>query len=82
MTRRTSVFAVSVQGAQYDNVALSGNIGNKLQMVDSQSLPEYQLKRDVLIGVIVTLLSKWKVNLGNFPAASETGTPCIDIKTL
>ena len=26
-------------------------------------------------------LIKWKVNLGNFPADSETGTPCIDIKT-
>ena len=49
-------------------------------MADSQSPPENQLKRDVLVWV-TSLLIKWKVNLGNFPADFEAGTPCIDIKT-
>ena len=34
-----------------------------------------------LFELTTTLLIKWKVNLRNFPANSETGTPCIDIKT-
>ena len=50
-------------------------------MADLQSLAENELKRNVLIWVTATLLIKWKVNLGNFPVDSETGTPCIDIKT-
>ena len=50
-------------------------------MADSQSPPENQLKQHVLVWVNATLLIKWKVNLGNFPADFETGTPCIDIKS-
>ena len=47
----------------------------KFKMADWQSPPENQLKRHVLVWVTAALLIKWKVNLGNFPANSETGTP-------
>ena len=58
----------------------SANMRKKLKMADSQSPPEIDWK-NVLVWVIALLLIKWKVSLGNFPAGSETGSPCIDIKT-
>ena len=51
------------------------------KMGDSQSPPENQLKRHVLVWVTATLSIKWKVNLGNLPADSEAGTLCIGIQT-
>ena len=59
----------------------SANMRKNSKPADSQSPPENQLKRHVFVGSTVTLLIKWKVNLGNFPADSEIRTPCIDIKT-
>ena len=53
----------------------------KFKMADSQSPPGYELKLLVLVWVTAALLIKWEVNLGNFSTGSETGTPCIDIKT-
>ena len=50
-------------------------------MADSQSPLENQLNQNGLVWVTATLLIKWKVKLVNFPAESETETPCIDIKT-
>ena len=49
------------------------------KMADSQGLPENQLKRHVLVWVTATFLIKWKVDLGNLPADSETITHCIDL---
>ena len=66
-----------MQGAQHDNIPLQ----SKFKMTDLQILPENQLKPNVLVLVTSTLLTKWKVNLGNFPADSEIETPCISIKT-
>ena len=77
----TSIFAVSMQGAQYDNIPLQCKFEKKIKIADSQSLPENQLKQLVLAWTMATLLIKWKEDLGSFSAASETGTSCIDIKT-
>ena len=81
LAARTSIIAVSVEGAQYDNIALQCKYEKKFKMADSQSSPENQQKRHVLVWVTATLLIKWKVNLRTFHADSETGTPCIDMKT-
>ena len=80
LTTSTLIFTVSVQRTQYNNIALQCKYEKKFKMTDFQSAPESQLKRHVLIWVRATLLIKWKVNLGNFPAESETGTPFIDIE--
>ena len=82
LAARTSIFTVSVQRAQYDNIALQWKYEKKLKMADLQSPPENQLKRHAPVWVTATLLIKWKVNLGNFRVGSETGTPWIDIKIL
>ena len=75
LATRNLIFTVSVQGAQYDNIALQGKYEKKFKMADWQSPPENQLKRHVLVWVTAALLIKWKVNLGNFPTNSETGPP-------
>ena len=41
----------------------SANMRKKFKMSDSQSPPENQLKRHVLVWVTATLLIRWKVNL-------------------
>ena len=42
----------------------SANMKKKFQKADSQSPPENQLKRYILILVTSALLIKWEVNLG------------------
>ena len=78
---RTTTFVESVQGVQYDNIALQCKYEKKIQRAHSQSSQENQLKQLVLVWITATLLIKWKLNLRNLPVDSETGTPCIDIKT-
>ena len=59
----------------------SANMRKKFEMADTKGPPESQLKRHILVWATATHLMKWKVNLGNFSADSETETPFIDIKT-
>ena len=50
-----SIFAVSVQGGQYDNIALQWEYEEKIKMADSQIPPENQLKWHVLVWVSVII---------------------------
>ena len=74
LATRTSIFAASV-------LHCSANMRKKFKITDSQRQPENQLKQHVLVWATATLLIRWKLNSVNLSANSETGTPCIDIKT-
>ena len=50
-------------------------------MADSQRSLENQLKRQILVCAKASLLIKWKVDLGDFPADPDTEVHCINIKT-
>ena len=75
-----SVFVVSVQGAQYDNTALQWKYEKKIQNVWFTK-PAWKSAETTCSRLSHgnTFDFKWKINLGNIPAVSETETPCTDI---
>ena len=85
LATRMSIFAISVQRHNKTTLHICKYAvqvwEKKFKMADSQSQPENKLKRHVLVWVKVALLINRKVNLGNFPADSDTRPPCINIKT-